>query len=196
MNKKIIAKAKKTIKIELAGVIKQLKHVDSGFIKSVELINSCSGRVVIIGVGKSGLIGRKIVATLSSIGVPSIFVHPTELIHGDFGMILPDDLVIILSYSGESDEIKKILPMIKDMKMRTIAITGRRKSILAKFADAIIDVSVDREACPFNLVPTTSTTAMLVLGDALAMAVGELRGFKKEDYARLHPGGRLVKSSN
>jgi len=196
MSKKIISRAKKTIAIELSGVREQLKHINSGFVKSVETINSCRGRVVVIGVGKSGLIGRKIVATFSSIGVPSIFVHPTELIHGDLGMILPEDTVIILSYSGESEEIKKILPMLKELKMKIIAITGRKKSFLAKFADFVIDVSVDKEACPFNLVPTASTTAMLVIGDALAMSVGELRGFKKEDYARLHPGGTLGKKLN
>jgi arabinose-5-phosphate isomerase len=143
--------------------------------------------------GKSGLIGRKIAATLASTGTPSMFVHPSEGLHGDLGMITPRDVVLALSYSGETEELKQILPSIKALSIPLIALTGRRHSRLAKAAAAVIPIVVKREACPYNLTPTTSTTAMLALGDALAMSVMATRGFKAEDFARLHPGGTLGK---
>jgi len=191
--KKIIRIATKTILTELKAVKQQLNHIDSNFIKAVEVINNCKGRIVVIGIGKSGLIGKKIVATFSSIGVPSIFVHPTEIMHGDLGMIVSGDIILILSYSGETEEIKKIFPAIKNMNLYIILITGRKNSVLSKMCNIVLNVKIQKEACPFNLVPTSSTTAMLVIGDALAMAVSGIRGFRKEDYAKFHPGGTIGK---
>ena len=153
----------------------------------------CNGRVVVLGVGKSGLIGRKITATLASTGTPSTFVHPSEGMHGDLGMITPRDVVLALSFSGETEEVKRLLPSIQAMRVPLIALTGRKHSKLAKAATVSLVVSVKREACKYNLTPTTSTTAMLAVGDALAMAVMDARGFKREDFARLHPGGILGK---
>src|SRR5262249_39759265 len=147
--------------------------------------------VVVLGVGKSGLIGRKIAATLASTGTPSIFVHPSEGMHGDLGMITPRDVVLALSFSGETEELKRLLPSIRAMRSPLIAMTGRAHSQLGKAAPVVLAVSVKREACPYNLTPTSSTTAMLSLGDALAMAIMAAKGFKAEDFARLHPGGVL-----
>src|SRR5204863_918682 len=163
------------------------------FAEAVRLLVRCTGRVVVLGVGKSGLIGRKITSTLASTGTPSIFVHPSEGMHGDLGMITPRDVVLALSYSGETEELKRLLPSIRAMNVPLIALTGRPHSRLAKAAHAVMQVRVKREACPYNLTPTTSTTAMLALGDALAMAVMDSKGFRAEDFARLHPGGVLGK---
>jgi len=149
--------------------------------------------VVVLGVGKSGLIGRKIMATLASTGTPATFVHPSEGMHGDLGMITRRDVVLMLSFSGETEEVKQLLPSIRAMKVPLIAMTGRAQSRLAKAADVRLLVKVKREACPYNLTPTTSTTAMLAFGDALAMSVMQARGFKAIDFARLHPGGILGK---
>ncbi len=196
MKNKILERAKKTLKIESKAVKDQIKHIDKNFIKAVEQINSTTlqgGRLIVTGIGKSGLIGRKISATFASLGVPSVFVHSVELAHGDMGLISSDDIIMVLSFSGESEELKKILPYLKNIGSKIIAMTGRKKSFLAKFSDCIIDVSVKQEACPYNLVPTASTTAMLSLGDALALSIGEIRGFKKEDFAKYHPGGALGK---
>lgn len=194
--KQILKRAKNTLEIEAQAVLRQVKNLDGDFIESVNLINSTvkkSGRVVVCGIGKSGIVGRKICATFASIGVPSVFVHPAELIHGDLGMITRLDLVLLLSYSGESDELKKVLPPLKGTGAKIISMTGKGRSFITKFSDFVLNVSVEKEACPYNLVPTASTTAMLAMGDALALSIGEIRGFKREDYARYHPGGTIGK---
>ncbi|HWP19638.1 MAG TPA: KpsF/GutQ family sugar-phosphate isomerase [Burkholderiaceae bacterium] len=161
------------------------------FARAVEAILRCSGRVVVTGMGKSGHVGRKIAATLASTGTPAMFVHPAEASHGDLGMITPQDLVLAISNSGESDELTAILPVLKRLFIPLVAMTGRRESTLARHADIVLDTSVAKEACPLNLAPTASTTAQLALGDALAVALLDARGFKEEDFARSHPGGAL-----
>ena len=171
------------------------------FSQAVELLFCCSARVVVTGMGKSGLVARKIAATLSSTGTPSLFLHPAEAIHGDLGMIARGDVVIALSYSGETEELLTLLPTIKRLEVKQIAMTGdpvfsgngRKLSTLAQAADVVLDCSVAKEACTLGLAPTASTTTMLALGDALAMALAERRGFKEEDFANLHPGGKLGK---
>lgn len=171
------------------------------FAQAVELLHCCSARVVVTGMGKSGLVARKIAATLSSTGTPSLFLHPAEAIHGDLGMIARGDVVIALSYSGETEELLTLLPTIKRLEVRLIAMTGdpvfsgngRKLSTLAQAADIVLDCSVAKEACTLGLAPTASTTTMLALGDALAMTLAERRGFKEEDFANLHPGGKLGK---
>jgi arabinose-5-phosphate isomerase len=193
VNGSILRRAGEVLRLEALTVSAQRRSLDKNFLQAVRLIAGSKGRVVVLGVGKSGLIGRKITATLSSTGTPSIFVHPSEGMHGDLGMITPRDIVLALSYSGETDELKRLLPSLRAMKIPLIALTGGSRSPLAKAATAVIRVIVKREACPYNLTPTTSTTAMLALGDALAMSVMESRGFKPEDFARLHPGGMLGK---
>jgi arabinose-5-phosphate isomerase len=159
----------------------------------VDLVAACPGRVVVMGLGKSGLIGRKIAATMSSVGIPAVFLHPAECLHGDIGMIMPGDAVILLSYSGETDEIKKVMPAIKRMGIKVIVMTGRSAAPAWKDADLIINSKIDKEACPYNLAPTASTTAMLALGDALALSASEKKGFKKEHLARFHPSGGIGK---
>lgn len=186
-----LQKAKDTLLIEAQAVKDQINHIDDNFVKAVSLIESSLGRVVVIGLGKSGHIGRKIAATMASIGVPSIYLHPAECLHGDLGMIMKDDVIILLSYSGETEEIKQVLPVLQKMKLKTIAITGRVNSQTWKNCDVIIDSSVEKEACPYNLAPTASTTALLALGDALALVLSERRGFKKEDFAIFHPLGAI-----
>lgn len=161
------------------------------FIQSVTLLLNCKGRVVVSGMGKSGHIGRKIAATLASTGTPAMFVHPGEAAHGDLGMITHDDVFIALSYSGEANELMSIAPIIKRMGTKLIAMTGRTESSLAKLADVHLNVHVEKEACPLNLAPTASTTTTLALGDALAVAVLDARGFREDDFARSHPGGAL-----
>jgi arabinose-5-phosphate isomerase len=185
--------AKKVIEIESNSVLEQINHLDLNFYNAVSLIKKCIGHIVIIGIGKSGLIGRKISATMSSVGIPSIFLHPSECLHGDFGSILFNDIVIVISYSGNTEEIKKILLILKNMKIKVIAMTGKPKSSIWNNVDCIIDCSVTKEACPYNLVPTSSTTAMIVIGDALAINVSILKGFKREDLAKLHPFGSIGK---
>lgn len=180
-----------TLNIEAKAIKEQIKHLDDQFIKAVSLIENISGRVVIIGLGKSGLIGRKIAATMASIGIPAIYLHPAECLHGDLGMIIKNDIVIMISYSGETEEIKQVLPVIHKMKIKVIAITGKTESELWKDCDAIIDSSVSKEACPYNLAPTSSTTALLALGDALALVISQRKGFKKEDFAIFHPLGAI-----
>jgi len=166
-------------------------RVGDDFIAACRLILACDGRVVVTGMGKSGHVGSKIAATLASTGTPAFFVHPGEASHGDLGMITPQDVVLALSNSGETSELVTILPLLKRLKAPLIAFTGNRRSSLAKAADAHIDVSVAREACPLGLAPTSSTTAALAMGDALAVALLEARGFTADDFARSHPGGRL-----
>jgi arabinose-5-phosphate isomerase len=189
----LLRRVKEVIRMEAETVRAQLPCVNRRFAEAIRLMTRCNGRVVVLGVGKSGLIGRKITATLASTGTPSTFVHPSEGMHGDLGMITPRDVVLALSYSGETEELRRLLPSIQSMRVPLIALTGKARSRLARAATVPLIVSVEREACPYNLTPTTSTTAMLAIGDALAMAVMDARGFKEEDFARLHPGGILGK---
>jgi arabinose-5-phosphate isomerase len=185
--------AKATLESEAQAVKDQLKHLDSNFEEAVSLIKDCKGHVVVVGLGKSGLVGRKISATMSSIGIPSVFLHPAEGLHGDLGMIVSDDVVIMLSYSGETEELKRLLPTLIRMKVAIIAMTGKPKALIWKDINCIIDCSVEREACPYNLAPTSSTTALLAMGDVLALTVSNLKGFKKEHLAVLHPLGAIGK---
>ena len=183
--------AQGALDIEAAAVLGLKNRLGSGFAKAVELILGLSGRVVVMGMGKSGHIGRKIAATLASTGTPALFVHPAEASHGDLGMITARDLVLAISNSGESEELNLILPVLKRLGTPLLAMTGRPDSTLARHADVLLDSAVDKEACPLNLAPTASTTAQLALGDALAVALLDARGFKPEDFARSHPGGAL-----
>jgi arabinose-5-phosphate isomerase len=183
--------AREVINIEAAAVQALSQRVDDNFLRALNIILSCQGRVIVSGMGKSGHIARKIAATMSSTGTPAYFVHPGEASHGDLGMITALDVFIALSYSGESEELMTIVPVIKRQGARLISITGNPKSTLALAADAHLDGSVEKEACPMGLAPTTSTTVALVLGDALAMALLDAKGFGKEDFARSHPGGSL-----
>jgi arabinose-5-phosphate isomerase len=175
-----------------AGAIQALEaRLDERFEQAVELILACAGRTVVTGIGKSGIVGRKIAATLSSTGTPALFLHPAEAAHGDLGAVARRDVVVALSYSGEADEIVCLLESFKRMGLPLIALTGMPGSTLAKSSDVVLDVSVEGEACPLGLAPSASTTAMLALGDALALALLDRRGFRAEDFADLHPGGRL-----
>ncbi|MCL2335507.1 MAG: KpsF/GutQ family sugar-phosphate isomerase [Endomicrobia bacterium] len=185
--------AKEALEIESKAVKDQIGHLDSNFDKAVNIIKNCSGRAVVMGLGKSGLIGRKISATMSSVGIPSVFLHPSEGLHGDIGMIMKDDVVIMLSYSGETEEIKKVLPVLRKMKIKVIVMTGKTKALVWQNSDCVIDCSVEKEACPYNLAPTSSTTAMLAMGDALALTVSNLKGFKRENLALFHPLGAIGK---
>nr|WP_017678924.1 KpsF/GutQ family sugar-phosphate isomerase [Pseudomonas chengduensis] len=187
----LIDSAQRTIRLELEAVQELLPRINADFIKACELTLSCKGRVVVVGMGKSGHIGNKIAATLASTGTPSFFVHPAEASHGDMGMITKDDIVLALSNSGSTAEIITLLPLIKRLGIRLISMTGNPDSPLAKAADVNLDARVSQEACPLNLAPTSSTTASLVLGDALAIALLEARGFTAEDFAFSHPGGAL-----
>lgn len=187
----LIDSAQRTIRLELEAVQELLPRINADFIKACELILSCKGRVVVVGMGKSGHIGNKIAATLASTGTTSFFVHPAEASHGDMGMITKDDIVLALSNSGSTAEIITLLPLIKRLGIRLISMTGNPDSPLAKAADVNLDARVSQEACPLNLAPTSSTTASLVLGDALAIALLEARGFTAEDFAFSHPGGAL-----
>ena len=183
--------AENVLRLESEAILKQIEHIDCSFDQCVELIQQCTGRVVVLGVGKSGHIGGKIAASLASTGTPAFFVHPGEASHGDLGMITPKDITLALSNSGETPEILVILPILKRMGVKTISLTGNTHSSLAKQSDVCINVSVDKEACPLNLAPTSSTTATLAIGDAITVALLELRGFTSEDFARSHPGGAL-----
>ena len=189
----IINSAKRVLEIEAKAIENLLKSIDENFTKAVDSILSCKGRVVVTGVGKSGIIGRKISATLSSTGTPSLFLDPVEALHGDLGMVLENDMVLAISNSGETDEINKLLPFFKKMENKIIAFTGKKNSTLAKKSDAVINIHVEKEACSLGLAPTASTTATLAMGDALAVALLDKRGFKKKDFVRLHPGGTLGK---
>ena len=183
--------ARETLDIEAAAVLGLKQHIGLSFVRAVEMALRVGGRVVVMGMGKSGHIGRKIAATLASTGTAAMFVHPAEASHGDLGMIKPVDLVLAISYSGESEELTAILPVLKRMGTPLIAMTGKAESTLARHADIFLDCRVEKEACPLNLAPTASTTAQLALGDALAVALLDARGFKAEDFARSHPGGAL-----
>lgn len=188
-----LAEAKRVLEVEAAAILGLVDHLDQAFIDAVEMIAASTGRVVTMGVGKSGIICKKISATLASTGTPSFFMHPTEAIHGDLGMLVSGDVVLAISNSGETEELVRVLPSIKRVGAEMIAITGNPASTLARGADRHLSAAISREACPLGLAPTASTTATLALGDALAMALLVRRGFREEDFAFLHPGGKLGK---
>jgi arabinose-5-phosphate isomerase len=189
--KEILRQAREVIQIEAEAVQGLLDRLDEKFLQAVEAILACKGRVVVTGIGKSGLVGRKIVATLTSTGTPAMFLHPVEGLHGDLGMVTAQDIVIAISNSGETAEITSILPSLKKIGAPIIAMTGSLNSTLARMSEIVLDVGVDREACPLGLAPTSSTTATLVMGDALAVALMRQRKFGAQDFARFHPGGSL-----
>ncbi len=187
----LLARARTTFDIEAEAVLGLKSRIGPSFVDAVHRILEVRGRVVVMGMGKSGHVGRKIAATLASTGTPAMFVHPAEASHGDLGMIKAVDLVLAISNSGESDELAAILPVVKRQGVPLIAITGGRDSMLARHADLVLDSGVEKEACPLNLAPTASTTAQMAMGDALAVALLDARGFGAEDFARSHPGGAL-----
>jgi arabinose-5-phosphate isomerase len=187
----LLSRGRRVLEIEIAAVDALQARLGDAFVSACALLHGCKGRTVVTGMGKSGHVGAKIAATLASTGTPAFFLHPAEAGHGDIGMITADDVVLAISNSGETSELLTILPVIKRMGVPLIAMTGRARSTLAKSAAAVLDVSVPAEACPHNLAPTASTTAALAMGDALAVAVLEARGFTEEDFARSHPGGSL-----
>lgn len=189
----IIATAKHVLRVEAEAVLALLDRIDARFVEAVEMILACKGRVVITGMGKSGLICQKVAATMASTGTPALFLHPAEGIHGDLGMLMKGDVVVAVSNSGETEEITRILPVIKRMGLPLIAMTGKPNSTLARAGDVLLDISVKEEACPLGLAPTASTTATVAMGDALAVALLIRRGFKEEDFALFHPGGALGK---
>ena len=192
-NKNIIEIARKTIESESRSIAKLADLLTDDFSKAVEIIFNSKGRLVVTGIGKSAIIAQKIVASMNSTGTPSLFLHASEAIHGDLGMVQPHDVIICISKSGNSPEIKVIIPILKHFGNSLIAITGNTTSFLAKGADFILDTTVENESCPNNLAPTNSTTAQLVMGDALAVCLMELREFKAQDFAKYHPGGALGK---
>lgn len=183
----------RTIQLEATAIQELQKKVNGDFERAVKTIAACSGRLVISGIGKSAIIAQKIVATLNSTGTPSIFLHAADAIHGDLGMVQQNDVVMIISKSGESPEIKVLVPLIKNFRNTLIAMVGSIPSYLSKAADIVLDTTVEQEACPNNLAPTSSTTAQLVMGDAIAVVLMELKGFGSEDFAKFHPGGMLGK---
>lgn len=187
----MIEQAKRVLAIEAAAVQKLIERLDGAFEQAVRLILASSGRVIVTGMGKSGLIGRKIAATLASTGTPSLFLHPAEGIHGDLGMVTRDDVVIALSYSGETEEVISIFPVLKRMGVPIISLCGRADSTMVKNSELFLDVGVEEEACPLGLAPTASTTATLAMGDALAVALLSERNFTPEEFALYHPGGSL-----
>ncbi len=183
--------ARKVLRIEAGAILDLVDRVDAAFTAAVDLLFGCRGRVLLTGMGKSGLIGRKIAATLSSTGTSAFFLHPADAIHGDLGALQPDDVVVALSYSGETGEIRRLLETIRRVGARMVAVTGVPESTIGDAADVTLDCHVDEEACPLNLAPTASTTAALALGDALAMALLVRKGFRQEDFAIRHPGGKI-----
>ncbi|MGY6772202.1 KpsF/GutQ family sugar-phosphate isomerase [Gallibacterium sp. ZY190522] len=183
--------AKDTLAIEHQALIRLQQQLPENFQQIVELILYCQGRLVIGGIGKSGLVGKKMVATFASTGTPSFFLHPTEAFHGDLGMLKPIDVVLLISYSGETDDVNKLIPSLKNFGNKIIAMTGNLQSTLAKHADYVLDISVEREACPNNLAPTTSVLVTMALGDALAVSLIKARNFQAKDFAKFHPGGSL-----
>lgn len=185
--------ARRVLRIEAEALHELLQRLDGSFERAVEFLLGCKGRVVIIGMGKSGLIGRKIAATFSSTGTPSIFLHPAEAVHGDLGMLMRDDIVMAVTYGGETEEIIALLETIKRLGLSMIALTGHPRSTIAAASDVVLDVSVKEEACSLNLAPTASTTVAMAMGDALAVALLDRRGFSHGDFAALHPGGSLGK---
>lgn len=191
MNYKEIAQ--QTLQIEAQTLLESAKNIDDVFDKAVEMVLACKGKLIVTGVGKSGLIGAKMAATFASTGTPSFFLHPTEALHGDLGMIGKDDVVLAISYSGESEELSSILPHIKRFGTPIIGMTRDKDSTLGSYSDLVIDVVVQKEACPLNIAPTSSTTLTLALGDALAVCLMKAKNFQKSDFASFHPGGALGK---
>ncbi|MGD0338439.1 MAG: KpsF/GutQ family sugar-phosphate isomerase [Bacteroidota bacterium] len=189
----IVEKGKEVVRIELCAIASLEDRINEQFEHAVKMIGSSTGHVIVTGMGKSGLIARKIVATMNSTGTPAIFVHPTDAIHGDLGIVSKDDVVIMISKSGETEELYQLIPLFKRIGTRLIAMVGNPNSRLGRNAEIVLDISVKEEACPHNLAPTSSTTATLVMGDALAVALLEQRNFTKEDFAMFHPGGNLGK---
>ncbi len=189
----LIKIAQETFHIEADALHKAAERLDGNFLEAIELIMDTKGKLIITGVGKSGLVGAKMAATFASTGTSSFFLHPTEALHGDLGMIGKEDALLAISSSGESEELTKILPHIKRFDIPLIGLTSQKKSSLGRYADVFLDISVEKEACPLNTAPTTSTTLTMALGDALAIALMEKRGFQKEDFASFHPGGSLGK---
>jgi arabinose-5-phosphate isomerase len=192
-----IANAREVFDIEIQSLQIAKKKLDESFSKAVETLLDCvqnRGKIIVTGIGKSGLIGHKISATLTSTGATSVILNSVDALHGDLGVVSDGDVVIVLSYSGETDEIKSLLPALKRFNVKIIAITGSAKSTLARYSDVVLNCRVPREACPFNLVPTASTTVMLAIGDALAISLLKARGLRKEDYARYHPAGTIGKT--
>ena len=183
--------AKETLDLYTQEIDRLKQRLSDEFSQAVELMLHCEGRVVVAGIGKSGLVGKKMVATFASTGTPSFFLHPTEAFHGDLGMLKPIDLVILISNSGETDDVNKLIPSLKNFGNKIIAITGNPHSTLGKYADVVLNIHVEREACPNNLAPTTSTLVTMALGDALAIALITARDFRAEDFVRFHPGGSL-----
>lgn len=188
---KILKRARNVLDIEAQGILSLIERLDDSFVRAVDLLHNCKGKVVVTGLGKSGLICRKIAATLSSTGTPSLFLHAGEGIHGDLGMIMKGDVVLAVSNSGETDELLMILPIIRRLGLKLIVMTGNPNSTLSRAGDVILNAAVKEEACPMGLSPTASTTVALALGDALAVVVLEKKGFKEEDFALRHPGGTL-----
>ncbi|HXA95571.1 MAG TPA: KpsF/GutQ family sugar-phosphate isomerase [Candidatus Dormibacteraeota bacterium] len=188
---RILRLAERVLRLEAESVLALSARLDERFVDAVGALHRCRGRVIVTGMGKSGIIGRKIAATLASTGTPAYFLHPAEGVHGDLGMVVREDVVLALSNTGETDEVLAVLPALKRLGIPLILLTGAPGSALARQADIVIDVGVAEEACPMNLAPTSSTTAALAMGDALAMALLDLRGLRPEDYAALHPGGGL-----
>ncbi|AJQ93891.1 KpsF/GutQ family sugar-phosphate isomerase [Gynuella sunshinyii] len=187
----ILETARNVISTEIDALTSMNKRLDQRFEKAVEIVQQSRGRVVVVGMGKSGIVGHKIAATLASTGTPSFFVHPGEAFHGDLGMIRPMDVALLISNSGETEEVIRLLSFLEYQQNAVIAMTGNPDSTLARHADTVLDISVDREACSNNLAPTSSTTATLVMGDALAVTLSSLKNFQPEDFARFHPGGNL-----
>lgn len=186
-----LSSANETLKLYTQAIERLHQRLSESFNHAVEMILNCQGRVVVAGIGKSGLVGKKMVATFASTGTPSFFLHPTEAFHGDLGMLKPIDVVILISYSGETDDVNKLIPSLKNFGNQIIAMTGNPTSTLGSHADIVLDISIEREACPNNLAPTTSSLVTMALGDALAIALIKARDFKSEDFARFHPGGSL-----
>ena len=187
----VTGRARQVLGIEAEAIRRLMPRIGRTFEMAVSLLVACKGRVIVTGMGKAGIIGQKLSSTLASTGTPSYWVHPAEATHGDMGRVAKQDVVVALSNSGETEELTRLLPVIKRIGSRLIALTGNPSSTLAKYSDATLDVSVTREACSLNLAPTASTTAMLAMGDALAVVVAERKGFKERDFALLHPGGQL-----
>ena len=188
-----LKRAKEVIEIEAQALYDVAQRLNKTFLKAVEVMAQCRGRVVVTGMGKTGMIGRKLAATLSSTGTPSLWMHSAEAVHGDLGQVTREDVVLVLSNSGETDETKTLLPLIKKIGAKIVALTGNLKSTLARYSDLVLDVSVKKEGCPLGLAPMASTTAMLAVGDALAACLIDRKGFRKEDFAFYHPAGALGK---
>lgn len=191
MREDLLKLAARVLRTEAEGILGLVPRLDGRFLHALGILRDCQGRVVVTGIGKSGIVARKVAATLASVGTPALFLHPAEGVHGDLGMVARGDVVLAISNSGETDEVLTILPAIKRLGVPLVVLTGNPESTLARYADLVLDVSVREEACPMTLVPTSSTTAALAMGDALAVALLELRGITPEDFAAVHPGGNL-----